>query len=509
MKTILQPGVNCSGIYDTGATGLLIDACDYYRAFYHAARTAQRYILIAGWQFDSEVQLLRGQEAREAGEDVRLLPFLEALCTKNEELEIFILAWDFSVIFSLEREWFQRWIFNWTTNKRIRFRFDNRHAIGATHHQKFVVIDGALAFVGGIDICSDRWDDRRHLLENRERVNSDGGGYDPYHDIQSYHTGRVAVELAEFFRERWHNSGVNRLHIPPVPRTTEIPFAPSISLPASRVALSRTVARHLQTTQEPVLEIRRLFVDAIMAAKRLIYLENQYFSSLAVYWALVARMTDPHRPRLQIVILLPGKLPFKDGLWLGVSQMKMVHALQRIAGKTGHQLGIYCTACQKEGEQRMVFIHSKLLIVDDRFLTVGSANTTNRSMGLDTELNVSWEAAGGELGVVRSIRRVRGSLLAEHTGVHALKVRRQLMRVRGLVDLLEQLTIDPATRICRYIPEAPIENGALLDAIEPIAGIADPEKPFMEELVFEYISENETSIFARGILLLGQLITGI
>ena len=58
--SILAPGTNCMGIYPVHETGVLVDACDYYRAFYLSALKARRYILLAGWQFDSEVRLLRG-----------------------------------------------------------------------------------------------------------------------------------------------------------------------------------------------------------------------------------------------------------------------------------------------------------------------------------------------------------------------------------------------------------------------------------------------------------------
>ena len=58
--SILKPGSNCMGLFEAGETGLLIDACDYYRAFYHTAGQARKYLLLAGWQFDSDVRLLRG-----------------------------------------------------------------------------------------------------------------------------------------------------------------------------------------------------------------------------------------------------------------------------------------------------------------------------------------------------------------------------------------------------------------------------------------------------------------
>jgi phospholipase D1/2 len=76
--TILNPGSNCRGVYEARETGLLVDACDYYRAFYRSALKARHYILPAGWQFDSEVRLLRGEEAKfEQIDD--LIPFLDRL----------------------------------------------------------------------------------------------------------------------------------------------------------------------------------------------------------------------------------------------------------------------------------------------------------------------------------------------------------------------------------------------------------------------------------------------
>jgi phospholipase D1/2 len=194
MKQILTPGRNCRGIYDMGETGILIDVRNYYRAFYHPSKMARRYILIAGWQFDRDVQLLRGKDRRQARGDVRLLPFLNQLCDHNQELHVYVLAWDFSALFALDREWFQDWIIKWTANERLHFRFDSHHAIGASHHQKLVVIDGSLAFVGGLNICANRWDDRPHSSENPDRINPEGFSHEPYHDIRSYHTGPVAWE---------------------------------------------------------------------------------------------------------------------------------------------------------------------------------------------------------------------------------------------------------------------------------------------------------------------------
>ncbi|HWI40318.1 MAG TPA: phospholipase, partial [Verrucomicrobiae bacterium] len=209
---LLVQGETCRGIYEATETGLLVDAGSYYRAFHDAAERARSFILIAGWQFDSGVDLLRGGNPGTRG-DTALLPFLSRLCETNPYLHVYILAWDFSMLFAQEREWFQDFIFNWNGHDRILFRFDDTHAVGGSHHQKYVVIDGAIGFVGGVDLCSARWDDRRHLTKNPLRTGTDGKEYDPYHDVQTYHTGPAARDLEELFLDRWVKSGGEALDL--------------------------------------------------------------------------------------------------------------------------------------------------------------------------------------------------------------------------------------------------------------------------------------------------------
>lgn len=502
--SVLKPGKNSSGIFPATSTGVIIDACDYYRLFYETAGQARRYILMTGWQFDTEVSLLRGKDAESAGGEVHFIHFLESLCERNHELEVYILAWDFTVFLTLEREWFQDLIFAWSTNERIHFCFDNKHAFNASHHQKLVIIDGKMAFVGGMDICSSRWDDRYHHLENKYRKDANETVYGPYHDIQSYHTGPIVNELVDIFQQRWLDSGAGQLLLPATDGSApEIDYAPLFPMPTDRVAISRTQIQNLQPPVKEILEILDLYFDAIMSAERLIYLENQYFSSHAIYWALVDRMTVADRSRLQIIMILPDRLPFTEELFLGLPQMRMLRSLQQVAETNGHRLGVYSTGSITGEERKMTFIHSKLLLVDDLFLTIGSANFTNRSMGLDTELNVTWEAEAGQTELIASIRAVRASLLAEHAGMYGRNQEYRFERIDELIYYLDGLVDDPHTRLCRYEPDASLENSSWPDALEPIARIVDPE-----EDLFEKFSKQAGNTFAKGIQILNQIITG-
>jgi phosphatidylserine/phosphatidylglycerophosphate/cardiolipin synthase-like enzyme len=507
---ILSPGKNCIDIFDAETHGLFVDARDYYLAFADAARQARRYIVITGWQFDSEVRLVRGKDVRDRAAAGSLLNFMNELCRENPELEIFILAWDYSALFALEREWFQTWIFNKKTDERVHFRFDAAHAVMASHHQKFVVIDGSIAFVGGLDICENRWDDRLHLADNPHRIDQAGEPYGPNHEVQAFVSGPVARKFAEIFITRWADSGGGDIVLETPPGRKEFNIKPTLSIKAKKVAISRTQGKTLVPIRDSIREIRSLYIDAIASADALIYMENQYFSSHAVYTALMDRMKENGRPRLEIVMVFPRKpQAFVEELAVGIAQARMFNDLRETASRHGHAFGLYYTSSSKPGGDRVpVHIHSKLLLIDDRFLTVGSANTTNRSMGLDSELNVSWEAQlRHDRQLLRSIRITRIVLLTEHTGLRGLKVR-QLGRVGGLVDFLDRLSSEGRSRISHIKAEDYLSGNTWFKDLAPEDLSIDPEIPVIEENLFEIISHDKSSLFAKGITALNRWLSG-
>ncbi|HEX2669950.1 MAG TPA: phospholipase D-like domain-containing protein [Polyangiaceae bacterium] len=429
MKPIVDMPRNVFATAQADQSALLIDACVYYQTVYRALEGAQHYAVLSGWQFDSGVPLLRGEDAERATRPVTLLKFLHALCEERPELTIYLLAWDFSVAYLSEREWMQGLKFTYSTNPRVRFEWDEHPVAGASHHQKFVVVDGAVGFLGGIDICDARWDECDHRQHNPQRVNLAGEPCKPYHDVQAALTGDAVRPLVDVFVERWQRATGDRLQLGVASAEARSRFdlaqlsnGHAQPIGCSQVSFSRTQQDERAEPAE-VAEIRELVSDALQAAERLVYAETQYFTSRSIAAVLLDRMKNDQLPKLEIVLCMPhGADSPKEKMALGDTQEAILYALRETALQTGHELRLlYSATCTDDGGEIPTFIHAKLLIVDDQFLMVGSPNLTERSMGLDTELAVTWYRDGDieDPDTRDCVRNVRTRLLAEHAGVDA------------------------------------------------------------------------------------------
>jgi len=448
-------------IHDRAESALLIDGRDYYRAFFAAASKAKKSILLLGWQFDSDVQLVRGDDLPDGTlpRDAELLAFLDRLCRERPELQIRVLAWDHSVFFALERELLQKLYFDAISCTRFDFRWDNTVPLGGSHHQKVAIVDGRVAFFGSQDICQARWDDSTHRLDNEHRT-SRGSSHQPYHEVQIAVTGEAARSMVDLFVWRWYGATGERLDprrlvVHDETKTTNtlsmpgLDFPVTLPMPAARIGLARTIPE--VTGRAQVSEVRSLYVKAIESAERLIYIESQYLTSCAVRDALLERMANRARPKLDVVIVLPRKPErFKEVMTVGVPQAAFLQLLEQAAHEHGHALGIYNVAAgtRDDGEPLYVYIHAKLMIVDDRRFIVGSANLTNRSMTIDSEIVAAYDALPGDGALRNAIRRARIRLMLEHAGEQADV--RSLVRPEGLVARLDALVEAGRVRLRKH-----------------------------------------------------------
>jgi phosphatidylserine/phosphatidylglycerophosphate/cardiolipin synthase-like enzyme len=450
---------------------VIIDAADYFAVMQEAMLKAQNRIFMIGWDFDTRIHLATGRRWFEKGRNrtypSRLGSFFVWLVRKRKKLEIKILKWSFGVFKLVIRSSMWADLLRWWPHKQIDFKFDNAHPVGCSHHQKIVVLDNRLAVCGGIDMTIKRWDDREHLPQNPHRTTPGGKAYPPWHDATMMMEGDVADALAELGEDRWTSAGGKALKDIPLRTDSLWPESLPVQFENVEVGISRTRACYREWDQ--VREIEHLFTQHIARAKRFIYAESQYFASRVIGEAVLKRLEEADPP--EIVIVHPANA---DG-WL--EQQAMDHAraqLVRTIEAVNHH-NRFSLWMPFTGETA-IYVHAKILIVDDEVFRIGSANMNNRSLGLDSECDVSIDCArptNAHCSAV--ITGLRHSLLGEHCGVPQEDVAAMLDQAGSMQNFIEQAARQTGARrkLKRY--RAPQLSEVELKLAE--SAILDPERP--------------------------------
>jgi uncharacterized membrane protein YdjX (TVP38/TMEM64 family) len=217
-----------------------------------------------------------------------------------------------------------------------------------------------------------------------------------------------------------------------------------------------------------VREVERLYLDMIAAAKKTIYIENQYFTAPRIAAALEKRLGEADGPEVVLVLRL-----LSHG-WLEEHTMHILRTrlIERLRKNDRYgRFHVYYPHVPGLDTGCCLDVHSKLMIVDDRILRVGSANLCNRSFGLDTEADVAIEARG-RTRVAAVIRDYRDRLLAEHLDVPLEKLKGEIDASGNLHGAIAALasTEGRSLRELDRLPEWP-------DAVLSVAAVADPEEP--------------------------------
>ena len=466
----LDPGRNCWSVEKAERFGWAIDGASYFEALRDSFEKARREILIIGWDIDSRVELIRDEHHPHYPSP--LCETLQSLVDERPDLRVHVLSWDFAMIYVLERELLPAYSFGWQDSDRLHFALDGKHVTGASQHQKVVIVDGNTAYSGGIDITRNRWDTPEHAADDRRRTDPNGNLYGPFHDIQAVVSGAAARKLRALADFRWKN--VTGESLPDFDEKTAADCWPDTIEVAARdvdTILARTWADpdsgHITN------EVEQLFLDQIHTARKSIYMENQYFTSEVIGEALAARLEESNGP--EIVIVLPGK----TSGWLEQSTMDVLRnrVVDRLRSADRHdRLRILCPVADELGDAA-INVHAKLTITDSRWIRIGSANLSRRSMGLDSECDLLVDA--GDSGAAL---RMAAELIAEHTGSTAEDVRERLGD-RGLLRTLD--AVNGGERRLEPLQADPASADALL---EPLARVADLEKP-IERAWSESMSE--------------------
>lgn len=481
----------------------LIDAAAYFGALRAALLEARRQVIVVGWDVDGRTGLVGEVEPDDGGPHT-LREFLGWLVERRPDLHVHILLWDYTLLYALDREPLPKVTLGWTTPERVHLHLDDRLPMEASHHEKIVVIDDAVAFCGGMDLSVRRWDTPEHDPADARRRDPAGESYPPVHDAQMMVDGPAARALGDLARQRWQRATGRRLAAAP-PGTVPWPAAVEPLLRDVPVGISRT--RPALRRDRAAHEIRDLYRAAIAAAERFIVIENQYLTADAVAEALAERLAA--NPRLEVLLI--GPRTAMD--WLEQSTMGVARAtfMARLAATgAGDRVRLVAPMIRSAGdgkgggEEQDVKVHSKLMVVDDRLLTIGSANIANRSMGLDTETNLTLEAEGDEH--VAAIARLRRGLLAEHLGCDGeLLARVEAEHGGSVLAAVAALSgRNPARRLMTVEPGETAES----QGVALLNRIGDPEEPIdIEDFLAEQVPE--PPVGARRRPLTAHLWTGL
>ncbi|HEY4351130.1 MAG TPA: VTT domain-containing protein [Paraburkholderia sp.] len=497
----LQEGRSCAWLRRAERLRVLIDAADYFDALRAAMTRARDTIFIVGWDIDSRLHLT--PEGPRDGLPAGLADFLCALVEKQRHLRIYVLAWDFAMLYAFEREWLPVYKLGWRTHRRVRFQLDGHHPLGASHHQKLVVIDDRVAFAGGIDLTGSRWDTPEHHPQAPLRRNANAAPYQPMHDVQAMFDGAAAAALGELVRERWRRASARRVELPPVTANTADaataahidPWPEHVHADIEDVELGIALTEPEYNGRPAVQQIQQMYVDAIARARESIYIENQYFTASRIGATLAASLAQADGPDIAVV----G--PERQTGWLQHATMGVMRARLHTLMKQSDHHGRYAIYAPTTGgfmhDDQFINVHSKLMTVDDELLLIGSANLNNRSMVLDTECNIALDAHGDPR-IQAMIASVRNRLLGEHLDATPEAVADALatQRLNAAIASLRhgERTLAPQD------PVAPAEP----DELTTRMSVFDPEAPLApHELVRQFLPEAESRPLRGRLLVLG------
>ncbi|MDQ2896953.1 MAG: phospholipase D family protein [Actinomycetota bacterium] len=359
---------------------VLIDGANAMPAIAQAISQAKSFVHITGWHVAPSFSVVRDHPHGQIG---------VLLAELAQRLDVRVLVWSGAPVpvFHPTRKEVAATLENLRRGTRIQAHGDPREHPFHCHHEKTVVIDGELAFVGGIDMtddAGDRFDTQQHV--GRRELG--------WHDVATRLRGPAVADVAEHFRVRWHELTGEQLPVTPPP-----PPAGS-----STVQVVRTIAEGMYDAfPRGSFRVFESYLRLLRGARELIYLENQFLWSPEIVKVLADKLRNPPTPDFRIVILLPAKA--NNGAEDTRGQLGVL-----TDADDGHRrmLGATIRAMAAEGGRAdPLYVHAKVAVVDDRWLIVGSANLNAHSFFNDTEMCVVTDDAG-------LARDTRVRLWAEH-----------------------------------------------------------------------------------------------
>jgi phosphatidylserine/phosphatidylglycerophosphate/cardiolipin synthase-like enzyme/purine-cytosine permease-like protein len=304
---------------------------------------------------------------------------------------------------------------------------DMRVRAGGSHHQKLVVLrhqdhpEDDVAYLGGIDLCHGRKDDSRHLGDEQPcPLGAVYGSRPAWHDVQVAIQGPAVGDVETAFRERWedptpltrnpYHRWRDRVLRPngPAPCPPPYPDPPRCGTHAVQVLRTYPCRRRgYDFAPSGERSIARAYQKALRQAQQLVYLEDQYLWSPHVVGVFADALSA--NPGLRLIAVVP-LFPDRDSRTYNAPQLlARARSLQLLRDHGGDRVAVYGI---ENALGTPVYVHAKVCIVDDTWLTIGSDNINLRSWSYDSELScavLDQSPAGTQLA-----QRLRLALAREH-----------------------------------------------------------------------------------------------
>ena len=424
---------------------------------------ATKQVYIIGWDIHSLTRFVGPSGQADDGYPEELGAFLKALLKAKPELRINILSWDFPALYAAEREWNSAAKFTSEASDRLCFCFDSSLPLGSAQHQKIVVIDGALAFVGGLDLTIRRWDTSAHEAHHPLRTDPDGKPYPPFHDVQCMVDGEAAVSLTEVAESRWRAAGCT-VETTRGSHVRALAGLGAGAIPGNDGGHRPDRDRNRERSRR---ERGRAAVRGVHQRGRSLHLYREPVhqrhrhrapAGAADAGRAAASCSDRHAEDAFVLVRIAGH----------AERPRRISSQQFVAAGVMDRVRFLYPSTRDGGEAAAVMVHSKVMIVDDRILRVGSANLNNRSMGADTECDLAFEATSEAQR--KYIARLRRQLIGHFCGVDEREIASNEADLFGFLDRLPDSggakslqPIDPAATA-----------GSMATVVQPVA---DPREP--------------------------------
>jgi phosphatidylserine/phosphatidylglycerophosphate/cardiolipin synthase-like enzyme len=339
---------------------VLIDGSEFLPLAAEEIAAAESHVHIAGWFFSPELALTRSEDP---------VTVRNLLAEVAEQIPVRVLIWSGAPVnvFSPTRNDVREMVDRFCRGTKIECTFDNCVRFWHCHHEKTIVVDDRVAFVGGIDLTYDGGDP----YDSPEHKARGGVGW---HDLSTRLHGPIVGDVANHFRLRWHGSTREKLP------------TPVIQEPAGghTAQLVRTIPEGIYEASLPRgdFSVLESYSRALRSAERFVYIENQFLWSPEIVRLLAEKLRNAPRDDFRLVVLLPVNA--NDGADISRGQVAaLIHA------DNGNGRFLACSVYARTATLRdPVYVHAKVAIVDDRWLTIGSANLNEHSLFNDSEVNV-------------------------------------------------------------------------------------------------------------------------